>query len=353
MSSQSLKLKFDYYPNEVTYGEPFDVAVLVVDEEDVPQSDYSGGQVTLEALGLVPPLSVEVENGEALFNGVVIYPDFCLGGLWGLSVSGDGFEKAVSDPVELRGDTSIKRPTTGDVSGTADGSEASDEDTKDVVELTNRLRVARGAKVKHYIMLLKGRLWGEVGNGERIADAGTCSLMNDILSRCDSDTAIEVVAFYEALLSNPSGNPIFSCAACRSLIRADDHSVTRILSTQSGLVFHDSCLSCKHCGKGLSTDPYVKDGNDIPYHAKCAESLTIPNLASSPSQRCTVVELPPETKEISAPILQHLQSAEQLRFCTLLKDRHLGDEYVRDRLKRMMAKLSPAVKEFFRGKLEV
>lgn len=333
-------LKFSFVPDSVVVGEPFSLSVQLVDAEGndvdphVVQDIDSAVAIALEdgVDGLLGPsdesTTAPLSFGEAYFDGVVLAKTSVSDVRF--KATAMGFEAALSDAV------SVQR--------SGDDAAVPDESLADVCDLISRLKSAKGAKVKHFLMLLRGRMWGQEGNAEKLVASDAVAVINNVLTKCDADEAIECVALVQQILTNTDGHAMMSCGSCRAMIDpvALANPKTIIIRAPNGVVFHASCLLCKQCNAPLGTTAFVRDDADRPLHVKCAPVA----MQSHPSLVCTVVAVENRHESVNVAARHFVESGAMARFSELLKSRHLKDEYVRDRVQRMLTAVShsaPAV----------
>lgn len=395
----TIHLQFDYVPDSINVGEPFSCAVVLADREGEPLTPedaeaLAAGATIVVRLGAVAsrapdnrdddagciddgadhtdrtclgggdasdggsdPTTVELSCGEAYFDGVFVTRagarDVAAGALRlratatvmstvGASHLGVRFRAAVSASVPLRGGA---KTTTGTPSEAA----AVDEALDSVPELVLRLRDSSGARTRHYLMLLRGRLWGREGNAPRIVESRAAFAVNDVLARptVDSDEAIECVGFVQALLTNATGAALASCGACRSIIQAVAGDARVVVRAPNGVYFHSSCLLCVGCGSELGDTGFVRDIADRPFHSDCATrgAVAVPSDVAV-ALRCQVVTLDAiavatgtDSEHGNVAASDFLTGGEAARFVAVLRGNAQlwGDEYVRIRVQRMLS----------------
>jgi len=342
-----VKLFFDYYPSEIQIGEPFNVAIILADEQGSPAEGVEEISVPVTLHGLpfhaACVTTVALGFGEALFNDLILtaYPEHVTRHgdeevMVVLIATAEGYDD-VECEVVLRGGV-----------GASAATHIPDEELLDIKLLTHRLELAKGPNVKHYLMLIRGRMWARKENAQDILDCNLMAIVLKILKVCDGDEAIECIAVWQELLGNPSGHVLHSCASCRSTIRPQEEQVAGqqrvdILRTPTGLVFHSGCILCDYCKQSIGEALFIRDLNLKPFHENCAKEWGL-EIREEPI-RCTKLVLPSteNAAENFAPCLHFFLAQQAEEFIEVLQTKHLHDSFVLDRMKRCLVRVPKVV----------
>lgn len=364
-----LSLRFEDVPSgSIAIGETYNVAIILENDEGEPMTELEGVQVKLSVeapqaeqqsavaayveAGGITGISdvVDISCGEGIIELVFAKPAPCST----LILKGTVVDGSCSDEV---------RQVTAEISGipsNAGGRDAAavdqqDEDLSDIGQIVARLRAAMnqsthenvGPKVKHYLMLIKGRMWNAEGNSERLLAAGLVPMLLELLATAPLNGGASVEAVLEALnvleelLVNKFAEVMPSCSSCRALIRPDN--TMEVLSAKDMGTYHASCLRCRTCNESVHTQPFVRDTASMaPHHVDCAKKANVAN--DGVVIQCTVVVKPAHITADHHVAAKHFWSSDQVNMLiSTLKSRWLPvNEYVRDRAARVALRVGKA-----------
>ena len=290
-----------------------------------------------------------VEGGEAIFADQVIsvVDEEVAAGGWKFTATAEGgtaggwkLPPLVSEPVNFSGSV-----TAAGGGGTqAAAGRADDEEITDSGILASMIKTsATGGKMRHFLMLTKGRMWGRPENAASLAEVNVAEIINQALTRCDQDEAIECVALIQELLSNPTGAIVYSCGACRASIRPDaaTNVMPKAFQTPGGLVFHENCLLCQQCQKPTGDAPFVRNHKLQPFHTDtgCVEASKCTTWTDSAPLTCVPLVPPTASSDNYCAAVQQFLSAKTIFVTTLKANHYTKDDYVYDRAMRMLARI--------------
>jgi hypothetical protein len=354
-------LRFEDLPSDISIGETYNVAIILENDEGEPMSEAEGVKVKVDVEAPHSEFQDAVENWFKKEKGVTGIQD-------NIEISfGEGiielvFHKpAPGNQLILRASI-VSGPSSNDAEGeltsvpcastAADKQEeTADEELSDLSLIIARLRTSMnastaenvGPKVKHYLMLIKGRMWNAEGNSKRMLDSGLVKMLLELVETAPKsggasvEAVLEGLNVLEELLINTTAQVISSCSSCRALIRPDN--TMEILSTGKMGVFHASCLRCRTCNNSVHTEKFIRDKPKLhPHHLECAVKANVER--ADPNEVLTCSVLPSVSGDashhVAAADFWNAETKQVEMLCSSLEKKWLADnEYVRDRCKRV------------------